>query len=74
MWETMKLYSDRMRERNIKMAFFSASPQGGGVPIERHALIRFSSLLGLAITWQGMRFQTSGKIAIFDKISDIFPP
>ncbi|CAI6094807.1 unnamed protein product [Clonostachys chloroleuca] len=52
MWETMTCYSDKMLERNIKMAFFSASPQGGGVPIERHALIRFSSLLGLAITWQ----------------------
>uniref|UniRef100_A0A8H7K7B8 Glycosyl transferase family 1 domain-containing protein n=1 Tax=Bionectria ochroleuca TaxID=29856 RepID=A0A8H7K7B8_BIOOC len=51
-WETMTFYADKIRERRIKVAFFSASPQGGGVPIARHALIRFASLLGLPITWQ----------------------
>ncbi|KAG0635588.1 hypothetical protein HOY80DRAFT_1056965 [Tuber brumale] len=31
----------------IKISFFSATPQGGGVALIRHAIIRFSSQLGV---------------------------
>ena len=33
------------------MAFFSATPQGGGVALMRHALIRFFRLVGVDCTW-----------------------
>lgn len=35
----------------IKIAFFSATPQGGGVALMRHALVRFLRLLGVDIAW-----------------------
>ncbi|KAG0636836.1 hypothetical protein HOY80DRAFT_1017229 [Tuber brumale] len=34
-----------------KIAFFSATPQGGGVALMRHALVRFCSLLGVKLNW-----------------------
>ncbi|KAG0635563.1 hypothetical protein HOY80DRAFT_1093012 [Tuber brumale] len=35
----------------IKIAFFSATPQGGGIPLMRHALLRFCSELGVDMSW-----------------------
>ncbi|KAG0134983.1 trehalose synthase [Tuber indicum] len=35
----------------IKIAFFSATPQGGGVALMRHALVRFCSELGVDLSW-----------------------
>ncbi|KAG0641031.1 trehalose phosphorylase [Tuber brumale] len=35
----------------IKIAFFSATPQGGGVALMRHALVRFCSELGVDMSW-----------------------
>ncbi|KAG0636834.1 trehalose synthase [Tuber brumale] len=34
-----------------KIAFFSATPQGGGVALMRHALVRFCSQLGVKLNW-----------------------
>ncbi|KAG0634907.1 hypothetical protein HOY80DRAFT_911508 [Tuber brumale] len=34
-----------------KIAFFSATPQGGGVALMRHALVRFCSQLGVMLDW-----------------------
>lgn len=34
-----------------KIAFFSATPQGGGVALMRHALVRFCNALGLNLSW-----------------------
>ncbi|KAK4556788.1 hypothetical protein LTR86_006359 [Recurvomyces mirabilis] len=50
-WRTALHYSDSIKQRNIKFAFFSATPQGGGVALMRHALIRFYKLLGVDATW-----------------------
>lgn len=50
-WDTAMKYAHSLKQRNIKFAFFSATPQGGGVALMRHALIRFFRLLGVSCTW-----------------------
>ncbi|KAG0130338.1 putative trehalose synthase [Tuber indicum] len=35
----------------VKVAFFSSTPQGGGVALMRHALVRFCSELGVDMSW-----------------------
>lgn len=40
-----------LKANNTKVAFFSATPQGGGVALMRHALIRLWRLVGLDIKW-----------------------
>ncbi|KAI5920868.1 family 4 glycosyltransferase [Camillea tinctor] len=50
-WDTMMYYANRLKERKTKIAFFSATPQGGGVALMRHALVRFSRLVGVDLNW-----------------------
>lgn len=50
-WKTVLHYAKIIRKKQIKVAFFSATPQGGGVALMRHALIRFMKLLGVNAQW-----------------------
>ncbi|PGH23157.1 hypothetical protein AJ80_02789 [Polytolypa hystricis UAMH7299] len=50
-WNAVMKYADDLKERNIKVAFFSSTPQGGGVALMRHALVRFSEALGTDFKW-----------------------
>ncbi|KAH6983275.1 family 4 glycosyltransferase [Ilyonectria sp. MPI-CAGE-AT-0026] len=50
-WNTMQVYANRLREKKTKVAFFSSTPQGGGVALMRHALVRLSRLLGVDLVW-----------------------
>ncbi|KAK2831918.1 hypothetical protein FQN49_007036 [Arthroderma sp. PD_2] len=50
-WRAVMKYAADMKERNVKIAFFSSTPQGGGVALMRHALVRFSNVLGTDIKW-----------------------
>ncbi|KAI7154955.1 glycosyltransferase family 4 protein, partial [Hortaea werneckii] len=50
-WSAALKYSQALKQSRKKMAFFSATPQGGGVALMRHALIRFYHLLGVDCTW-----------------------
>ena len=50
-WNSILNYAADLRQRKIKIAFFSATPQGGGVALMRHALVRFSRILGLDVRW-----------------------
>ena len=50
-WNTVLHYASAMKKKKIKVAFFSATPQGGGVALMRHALIRFFKLLGIHAAW-----------------------
>lgn len=50
-WQCIQYFSKHLRERHVKVAFFSATPQGGGVALMRHALIRFLKLLGVEADW-----------------------
>ncbi|KAK4641455.1 hypothetical protein QC761_501750 [Podospora bellae-mahoneyi] len=50
-WETMLTYAKKLRANKTKIAFFSSTPQGGGVALMRHALVRFARLMGVDLTW-----------------------
>ncbi|KAJ5616217.1 hypothetical protein N7537_001331 [Penicillium hordei] len=50
-WTAVQRYAAELKERNVKVAFFSSTPQGGGVALMRHALLRFSHYLGTDIKW-----------------------
>jgi hypothetical protein len=52
-WDTMMYYAKKLRNEKVKVAFFSSTPQGGGVALMRHALVRFSKLMGVDLTWYG---------------------
>ncbi|KAJ5239522.1 hypothetical protein N7468_004141 [Penicillium chermesinum] len=50
-WSAVEHYAQDLRNRKIKTAFFSATPQGGGVALMRHAMARFSYCLGTDMKW-----------------------
>lgn len=50
-WNALHKYAKFLREKHIKIAFFSSTPQGGGVALMRHALIRLFRLLGVDAKW-----------------------
>lgn len=52
-WNAVTHYAETLRKKNVKIAFFSSTPQGGGVALMRHALVRFARLLGVDLTWYG---------------------
>lgn len=50
-WNAVMHYAGKLRDKKTKIAFFSSTPQGGGVALMRHALVRFSRLTGVDLTW-----------------------
>jgi alpha,alpha-trehalose phosphorylase (configuration-retaining) len=40
LWDAFTATSHALKKNNTKISFFSATPQGGGVALMRHALIR----------------------------------
>ncbi|RKK78524.1 Trehalose phosphorylase [Fusarium oxysporum] len=55
-WETMMTYADKLRRDNTRIAFFSSTPQGGGVALMRHALVRFARRIGVDLSWYGKHY------------------
>lgn len=53
-WNSMMHYAQKLKSKNIRIAFFSSTPQGGGVALMRHALVRFARLAGVDLRWYGM--------------------
>ena len=50
-WAAVQRYASDLESRNVTIAFFSSTPQGGGVALMRHALVRFSDALGTHMKW-----------------------
>lgn len=50
-WAAVNHYASDLKKRKKKIAFFSATPQGGGVALMRHALVRLAHSLDLDIKW-----------------------
>lgn len=44
-------YAETLEQGKKKIAFFSATPRGGGVALMRHSLLRYFRLLGVDCTW-----------------------
>lgn len=50
-WNSMMHFVTSLKKSNTKIAFFSSTPQGGGVALMRHALVRLAKLLDVELTW-----------------------
>lgn len=50
-WNTVIKYADQLKKNRVKVAYFSSTPQGGGVALMRHALMRFYHVLGIDASW-----------------------
>ncbi|KAK2460591.1 hypothetical protein APHAL10511_007061 [Amanita phalloides] len=50
-WNTVSKLAEELREKKVKIGFFSSTPQGGGVALMRHALMRFLALLDVDAAW-----------------------
>ncbi|KAF5327802.1 hypothetical protein D9619_004710 [Psilocybe cf. subviscida] len=50
-WNSVIKLADELRQKHIKIGFFSSTPQGGGVALMRHAVIRFLTALDVDAAW-----------------------
>lgn len=50
-WKAAMKYISSLKTSKTKIAFFSSTPQGGGVALMRHALVRFASVMGVDLAW-----------------------
>lgn len=50
-WEAMMTFAGSLKKANKRIAFFSSTPQGGGVALMRHALVRLANILGVNLKW-----------------------
>lgn len=50
-WMSVMKFASELKQKKIKIAFFSSTPQGGGVALMRHALVRFARVAGVDLTW-----------------------
>lgn len=50
-WEATMKYAESLKEKRIRIALFNSTPQGGGVALMRHALMRFLNLVGVDAHW-----------------------
>jgi hypothetical protein len=53
-WNAVVKLADELREKKVKMGFFSSTPQGGGVALMRHALIRFLTAMDVDVAWYAL--------------------
>lgn len=51
LWARFTALSRLLNANKVSIAFFSATPQGGGVALMRHALIRLWRMVGLPVKW-----------------------
>lgn len=50
-WRALLKVAKSVKDKKLRIAFFSATPQGGGVALMRHALLRLFRLLGIQGQW-----------------------
>jgi hypothetical protein len=50
-WNAVVKLADELRKKKVKIGFFSSTPQGGGVALMRHALVRFLTALDVDVAW-----------------------
>lgn len=52
-WQLLELLADKFGGKTL--TFISATPQGGGVALMRHALVRLLTTMGMDVRWHVMR-------------------
>ena len=50
-WSTFKKLVNLSKARNLELSFFNSTPQGGGVALMRHALLRLFGLVDVNAHW-----------------------
>ncbi|KAG0171355.1 hypothetical protein DFQ28_005623 [Apophysomyces sp. BC1034] len=50
-WRVWEEISQAFKDRQLRLSFFNSTPQGGGVALMRHALVRFLKLQDIDIHW-----------------------
>ena len=50
-WAAIQHYAADIKRRKVSVSFFSATPQGGGVALMRHALVRLAHALDIDFKW-----------------------
>ncbi len=50
-WHAVLAMADELRRRQVRVSFFSSTPQGGGVALMRHALLRLCQHLQVNVHW-----------------------
>lgn len=55
-WTATMQYARDLQRNEIKIAFFNSTPQGGGVALMRHALVRFARIAGVQLHWYCLAF------------------
>ncbi|KAJ5378333.1 uncharacterized protein N7496_005742 [Penicillium cataractarum] len=58
-WAAIDHYTSDLKRRGVKIAFFSATSQGGGVSLMRHALLRLAHELEIDIKCHDQTFSAS---------------
>ncbi|KAI9093076.1 hypothetical protein DFS34DRAFT_562566, partial [Phlyctochytrium arcticum] len=61
-WDVFTKLVQLTKQRNLNIAYFNSTPQGGGVALMRHALIRLLRIMGVEAKW----FVMKPKPEIFD--------
>ncbi|ORZ22342.1 hypothetical protein BCR42DRAFT_345122 [Absidia repens] len=61
-WRVWNEISGEFKRKNIRVTYFNSTPQGGGVALMRHALLRFFHLNGISAHW----FVARPKPEVFD--------
>ena len=64
-WKATMHFADSLKKNDTKIAFFNSTPQGGGVALMRHALIRFLRLIDVKCQWQVMIGFAGGLMLIY---------
>ncbi|WVR09670.1 hypothetical protein IAU60_006745 [Kwoniella sp. DSM 27419] len=62
LWDRFTSLASHLNQNNISISFFSATPQGGGVALMRHAMLRLWNLVGLNVKW----YVPEGHPTVFD--------
>lgn len=52
-WKSLMHYTRELKDKKLRIGFFSSTPQGGGVALMRHALVRLSKILDVDLNWYG---------------------
>jgi hypothetical protein len=50
-WKATTKYVESLKANKVQIAFFNSTPQGGGVALMRHALIRLLRIMGVDASW-----------------------
>ncbi|KAG0746771.1 hypothetical protein G6F57_001437 [Rhizopus arrhizus] len=54
-WRVLKEMVTEFKRKKLRVSFFSSTPQGGGVALMRHGLLRFLNLTGVEAHWYVVR-------------------